>query len=586
LFDLLPQILTSRDRLLMTAASLLQYALFLAIVTVLVRPAGLYMQRVFERQHTWLDPVLCPVERAIYRVSGVNPDAEMDWRTYSIAFVVFTLVGTLVLLVILLMQWALPFYDPTYITTPMTPDLAVNVAVSFTTTTTWQPYAGESTMTYTAQMFGLAAQSFLAGAAGLAIGMAFIRGLAGRRVLSLGNFWVDVVRATLWVLLPIAFVGGLILVWQGVPINWQPYVQATTVEGATQTIAQGPVATLQLIENLGTNGGGFFNANAAHPYENPTPLTNLFEMLAIAVLPAGLTYTFGRMVGRPREGWMLYWVMVCLFVAAIGATGWAEQTGNPLIPATTSVLPGGNMEGKETRFGIGASVLTEIVTANTATGSVNSAPDSYTPIGGMVALVCMLLGEIIFGGLGSGLYSLILIVLVALFITGLMVGRTPEYVGKKIGPPEMKLVMIFTLLGPAALLVLAAIASVTDAGTSALTTNTGAHGFTAIVFAYASSLANNGQAFAGMNANSPFWNVTTVVAMLVGRVGLGVAALALAGRFGLQPIRRVSLGTLQTDSVLFGGVVIGTAIVVVALNYFPALALGPIIEHLKMIAQA
>jgi K+-transporting ATPase ATPase A chain len=401
------------------------------------------------------------------------------------------------------------------------------------------------------------------------------------------------VRATLWVLLPVSLVGGLVLVWQGVPLNWQPYAQASTLEGGSQTIPQGPVAALELIKNLGTNGGGFFNANGAHPYENPTPFTNLFEMLVIAVLPAALTYTFGRMVGRQREGWTLYGVMVCLFVVATAITGWAEQTGNPLLGATTSLQqsadanqPGGNMEGKETRFGIGGSVLTETVTANTATGSVNSAPDSYTPIGGMVPMVGLLLGEVVFGGLGTGLYSLILVVLLALFITGLMVGRTPEYVGKKIGPPEMKLVMIYTLLGPAAVLVLAALASVTVAGTSALTTNTGTHGFTGIVFAYASALANNGQAFAGLSANSPFWNVTTVVAMLVGRIGLGVTALALAGRFGVQPTRRVSLGTLQTDSFLFGGVVIGTAIVVVALNYFPALALGPIIEHLKMIAPA
>ncbi len=577
----------------MTMANVLQYVAFLVIVTALVRPAGIYLQRVFDRQQTWLDPVLGPVERGIYRVAGIDPAAQMDWRAYAASFVVFTLIGTLLLLVILLVQSALPFYDGTSITTPMTPDLAANVAVSFATTTTWQPYAGESTMSYATQMVGLAAQNFLAGAAGLAIGIAFIRGLAGRRVQSLGNFWVDVVRATLWVLLPIALVGGLLLVWQGVPMNWQPYVQATTLEGAAQTIAQGPVAGLELIENLGTNGGGFFNANGAHPYENPTPFTNLFEMLVIAVLPAGLTYTFGRMVGRQREGWTLYAVMVCLFVAATAATGWAEQSGNPLLGATTSLQqgasdtqPGGNMEGKEARFGIGGSVLTETVTANTATGAVNSAPDSYTPIGGMVALVGLLLGEIVFGGLGTGLYSLILVVLLALFITGLMVGRTPEYVGKKIGPPEMKLIMIYTLLGPAAVLVLAGIASATDAGTSALTTNIGAHGFTAIVFAYASAVANNGQAFAGLSANSPFWNVTTLVAMLVGRLGLGVAALALAGRFGLQPVRRVSLGTLQTDSVLFGGVVLGTAIVVVALNYFPALALGPIIEHLKMTAPA
>ena len=575
----------------MSVGSLLQYAVFLIVVTLLVRPAGIYLQRVFERGPTWLDPVLVPGERTIYRLARINPDVQMGWQAYAVSFVVFTLLGTLLLALILLFQSILPFYDGNAITTPMTPDLAANVGVSFATTTTWQPYAGESTMSYTAQMVGLAAQNFLAGATGLAIGIAFIRGLAGRRVTSLGNFWVDVVRAILWVLLPISLVGGLLLVWQGVPMNWQPYVQATTLEGASQTIAQGPVAALELIKNLGTNGGGFFNANGAHPYENPTPLSNLLEMLAIAVLPAGLTYTFGRMVGRPREGWMLYAVMVALFVVATLTTAWPEQVGNPVLAATTALQetpsdtqPGGNMEGKETRFGIGASVLTQTVTANTATGSVNSAPDSYTPLGGLVPLVGLLLGEIVFGGLGTGLYSLILVVLLALFITGLMVGRTPEYVGKKIGPPEMKLVMIYTLLGPAAVLVLAGLAAVTDAGLAGLTTNSGPHGFTEIVFAYASALANNGQAFGGLSANSPFWNVTTIVAMLVGRLGLGVAALALAGRFGLQPVRNVSLGTLQTDSVLFGGVVLGTALIVVALNYFPALALGPVVEHLKMIA--
>jgi K+-transporting ATPase ATPase A chain len=573
----------------MTLASIAQDVVFLVLVSALVPPAGAYMARVFSGQRTWLDPVLGPLERAIYRLTGVNPAEAMDWREYAICFVGFTLLGTLVLFVILLVQGLLPFWDAEQLSTPMTPDLAANVAVSFATTTTWQPYAGESTMSYTTQMVGLAAQNFLAGAAGLAIGIAFIRGLAGRRVSGLGNFWFDVVRSSLWVLLPISIVGGLLLVWQGVPMNWQPYTQATTVEGAAQTIAQGPVAALELIKNLGTNGGGFFNANGAHPFENPTPLTNMLELLAINVLPAALTFTFGRMVGRPREGWMLYAVMVVLFVIGVVVTGVAEQGGNPrltqaaLVEQTASATqPGGNMEGKETRFGIGGSVLTEAVTSNTATGSTNSMPDSYVPIGGLAPLVNLMLGEIVFGGLGTGLYSLVLVVLLALFVTGLMVGRTPEYLGKKIGPAEIKLVMIYTLLGPAALLVLAAIASVTDAGTSGLTTNDGAHGFTEMVFGYASALGNNGQSFGGLNANSPFWNVTTIIAMLVGRLGLGVLALAVAGRFGLQPIRRVSLGTLPTATVLFGGVVVGTAILVVALNYFPALALGPIVEHLRL----
>src|SRR6266851_4637097 len=506
----------------MSGANVLQYVLFLLLVTALVAPAGGYMWRGFEGRHTWLDPVLRPVERSIYRLTGVDPAEQMDWRTYAMCFVGFTVVGTGLLFIVLVVQSVLPFYDAASLSTPMTPDLAANVAVSFATTTTWQPYTGESTMSYATQIVGLAAQNFLAGAAGLAIGIAFIRGLAARRASTLGNFWVDLVRATLWVLLPISLAGGLLLIWQGAPLNWQPYAQATTLEGAHQTIAQGPVAALELIKNLGTNGGGFFNANGAHPYENPTPLTNMFELLAIAVLPAALTFTFGRMVGRPREGWTLYGIMVFLFVLAIVGTGWAEQAGVPSLADSALVQqiasadqPGGNMEGKETRFGIGGSVLTEIVTSDTATGSTNSAPDSYTPLGGLIPLVNLLLGEIVFGGLGTGIYSLILVVLLALFIPGLMVGRTPEYLGKKIGPPEIKLVMIYTLLGPAAVLVLAGIASVTDVGTAALTTNTGAHGFTEMVFGYASALANNGQAFAGLNANSPFWNVTTIVAMLV-----------------------------------------------------------------------
>src|SRR6267143_713955 len=343
----------------MTLASIAQDVVFLVLVSALVSPAGAYMARVFTGQLTWLDPALRPLERAIYWLTGVNPADAMDWREYAICFVGFTLLGTLVLFVILLVQGLLPFWDAEHLTTPMTPDLAANVAVSFATTTTWQPYAGESTMSYATQIVGLAAQNFLAGAAGLAIGIAFIRGLAARRASTLGNFWVDLVRATLWVLLPISLAGGLLLVWQGVPLNWQPYAQATTLEGAHQTIAQGPVAALELIKNLGTNGGGFFNANGAHPYENPTPLTNMFELLAIAVLPAALTHTFGRMVGRPRDGWILFGIMVVLFAAGLAVCDWAEQAGNPRLglagtvdQSRTDLQPGGNMEGKETRFGI------------------------------------------------------------------------------------------------------------------------------------------------------------------------------------------------------------------------------------------
>jgi K+-transporting ATPase ATPase A chain len=577
----------------MTVASLAQYAILVLLVSVLVRPLGAYLTRVFSGEPTWLDPPLRPLERSLYRLAGVDPAHDMSWEEYAACFVRFGLLGTLLLYLILRIQSLLPGFDPTYMTTPMTPDLAMNTAVSFATTTTWQAYAGETTMSYLTQMVGLAAQNFLAGAAGLAVGIAFIRGLANLGRGGLGNFWVDLVRSVLWVLLPASLIGSLVLVWQGVPMNAAPYVQATGLEGGSQTIAQGPVAGLELIKNLGTNGGGFFNANGAHPYENPTPITNLLEMLAIVALPAALTYTFGQMIGRPREGWMLYIVMVVLFVAGILVCYWAEQGGNPLLARTGSVdvvasdtHPGGNMEGKEARFGIGGSVLAAAVTSNAATGSYNSAHDSYTPLGGMVLLVNMLLGELVFGGLGTGLYSIIMIVILALFLAGLMVGRTPEYLGKRIGVAETKLVVLYILVAPLAILVPAAVAVVTEAGLAGLTTNGGAHGFSEIMFAYASSMANNGQSFAGLTANSPFYNWTTALAMLIGRFALGALALALAGQLARQPRRAPTLGTVPTASLLFASFLIGTILVVGALSYLPALALGPIVEHITMLTRA
>jgi len=473
-------------------------------------------------------------------------------------------------------------------------------------------------MSYLSQIVGLAVQNFLAGAAGLAVGMAFIRGLARERTTGLGNFWVDLVRATLWVLLPISLVGGLLLVWQGVPTNIKPYqvvplVQPTsyqqprtdshgqvvtdpsgqpimeTVQVTQQVIPQGPVAALEFIKNLGTNGGGFFNANGAHPYENPTPLTNLLEMLAIAVLPAALTHTFGRMSGRPRDGWLLFGVMVVLFTAGLMLCGWVEQAGNPRLSQAGNVdqhvtdgQPGGNMEGKETRFGVGGSVLTAMTTSNGATGSYNSMHDSYTPLGGMIPLVNMLLGEVIFGGLGTGLVSMILVALIGVFVGGMMVGRPPEYLGKPIGPPEMKLISLYALLGPATILLLTALAAVTDWGLAGLTTNSGPHGLSEMVFAYASSLANNGQNFAGLNANTPFYNLTTAGAMMVGRFGLAILALALAGRLAPQPRRPVSSGTLPTDTPLFAGWLMGIIVILGGLSYLPVLALGPLIEHLLL----
>jgi K+-transporting ATPase ATPase A chain len=576
----------------MSMASLVQYALFIVVVALLVKPVGGYLQRVFAGQRTLLDPALRPVERLIYRLAGINVDRQMNATQYSIAFVLFGLACTLLLYLILRVQSLIPAVNGSYLTTPITPDLAFNTAISFTTTTTWQAYAGESTMSYVSQIVGLAAQSFLAGAAGLAVGMAFIRGFASRGTGELGNFWVDLVRALLWVLLPVSLVGGLFLIWQGVPMNILPYTHATTLQGAPQVIAQGPVAAQQWIELMGTNGGGFFNVNAAHPFENPTPLTNFVEMLAIVVVPAGLTNTFGRMINRPREGWLLFWVMVVLFAAGVVFGGIAEQHGNPRVIAAahtaqvaTYTQPGGNMEGKEVRFGIGGSVLTSVVTSNTSTGNTNSMMDSYTPLGGMVPLTNMLLGEMIFGGLGTGLYSILFVALLGLFVTGLMVGRTPEYVGKKIGEHDMKLIALFVLIGPASQLLLAALAVVSPAGVAGLTTNGGPHGLTEIFYAYASTFTNNGQTMASLNANSAFYNVSTAVVMLAGRFALAIPALALAQRFALQPSRAPTEGTLRTDTLLFALVIIGTALIVVALTYLPVLALGPIVEQIQMLGR-
>jgi len=423
------------------------------------------------------------------------------------------------------------------------------------------------------------------------VGVAFIRGLARQLSGTLGNFWVDLTRALLWILLPGALLGALLLVWQGVPMNFRPYAVATTVEGAQQVIPQGPVAALEIIKNLGTNGGGFFNANGAHPYENPTPLTNFLEMLAIVILPAALTSTFGRMVGQPRQGWLFYWVMVLLFGSGLVFVHLLEQRGDPYLGGVDfrnnrvqsgGSVSGGNMEGKEVRFGIGGSTLVAVVTSNTATGSYNSMHDSYTSLGGMVLLVNMLLGELIFGGLGTGLYSMVMAAAIAVFLAGLMVGRTPEYLGKKIGPAENKMIMLYALAAPLVVLPLTAVAVSTSVGLSGLTVNAGPHGFTEILFAYTSCFANNGQSFAGLSANIPFYNLTTALAMMVGRFGLAIPAFALADLFGRQRSTPSSLGTLPTHSFSFGVLLTTCLITMVALSYLPALALGPVLERLLL----
>ena len=565
--------------------SALQYVLFVAIVTILVKPLGGYMERVFSRQRTVLDRLFLPVERLLYRITAVDPNLEMTGKEYATCFVLFGLAGTLLLYGILRLQQFLPWFFPQYHTTPLSPDLALNTAISFSSTTTWQAYAGENTMSYFSQMVGLCAQNFLAGAAGLAVGIAFIRGLARQLSDTLGNFWVDLTRALLWILLPGALLGAVLLVWQGVPMNFHPYTVATTVEETRQVIPQGPVAALEIIKSLGTNGGGFFNANGAHPYENPTPLTNFIEMLAIVLLPAALTNTFGRMVSQPRQGWLLYNVMVFLFGCALIFVHHVEQRGSQLANVdfrNSRVQSGGNMEGKEVRFGIGGSTLTAVVTSNTATGSYNSMDDSYTSLGGMVLLLNMLLGELVFGGLGTGLYSMIMAAAIAVFLAGLMVGRTPEYLGKKIGPAENKMIMLYALAAPLLVLPLTAIAVSTRAGLSGLTVNGGPHGFTEILFAYTSCFANNGQNFAGLSANTPFYNLTTALAMMVGRFGLAIPALALADLFGRQRSTPSSSGTLPTHSFSFGVLLTTCLIAMVALSYLPSLALGPVLERLLL----
>jgi potassium-transporting ATPase potassium-binding subunit len=557
----------------------LEYAVFLGTVIGLASPVGLYVARVFEGRPTRLDPLLRPLERMLYRLLGVRPQQEMTAAAYFGCFLAFSVLGTALLFLLLMLQRWLPGGpDDRYLTTPMTPDLAANTALSFSTTTTWQAYGGETTLRYLIQVVGLASQNFLAGASGLAVGVAFIRGFARERSTTLGNFWVDLVRAMLWVLLPPSLVGSLLLVWQGVPLNAAPYVLARTLEGREQVIAQGPVAALELIKNLGTNGGGFFNANGAHPYENPTPMTNFLALLAIAVLPASVPITFGAMVGRPRAGWALLTVMVVLFVTGLAVCDLSERSLPPQLGGLG--LSGANMEGKEVRFGVGGSVLAAVVTSNGATGSYNAMHDSFRPIGVLVPLVNMLLGEVAFGGLGTGLYSMVMVALVGIFMGGLMIGRTPEYLGKTIKTAEAKLIAWYTLLTPLVVSLLTAWAVASDAGRSGLVTNDGSRGFTEVLFAYASCMANNGQTMAGLNTNSPFYNLTTAVAMVAGRFGLAALAIALAGRFAAQGRTPETVGSMPCDTPTFGVLVLGSVILVGALSFLPALALGPIAEYL------
>ncbi len=570
----------------MLSNALIQVGLFSVLVTVISVPLGLYMARVFADEHTFLDPVLRPVERAIYRVCGINPGDEMTWIEYAVAMLLFSFVGMVVLYGIERLQQFLPLNPQAF--GPPAPDLAFNTAASFTTNTNWQAYAGESTMSYLTQMAGLAFHNFVSAAAGIAVAIAVIRGFVRRNARTLGNFWVDMTRATLWVLLPISVVFTLVLVWQGVPDNFSPYVHAKTIEGAEQVIAQGPVASQEIIKELGTNGGGFFNANSAHPYENPTPLANLLEMLAIFVISAGLTHTFGKMAGNRRQGWALFTAMAVLFLMGVMVAIWSEQRGNPnfaamgINQAASDTQSGGNFEGKEVRFGIVNSALWATITTDTSCGAVNSMHDSFTPLGGFITLLNIQIGEIIFGGVGSGLFGMLMMAVLSVFIAGLMVGRTPEYLGKKIEGREMKLAMLYVLIFPTVILLPAGIATVTKVGLAGIS-NPGPHGFSQILYAFSEAGANNGSAFGGLNANAPFYNWMLAISMLFGRFMMKIPALALAGSLAGKRIVPPSAGTFPTTGLVFVVLLVGVIMIVAALTFFPADALGPIVEHLAMI---
>ncbi|MFN8497153.1 MAG: potassium-transporting ATPase subunit KdpA [Anaerolineae bacterium] len=570
----------------MTFLGILQILVFFALVTALVKPVGSYMARVFNGERTFLSPVLAPVERVIYAACGVAPEQEQHWTTYTIAMLLFNVVGLLLLYLIQRLQPALPL-NPQGLDA-VAPDLAFNTAVSFTTNTNWQNYVPETTMSYLTQMAGLTVHNFISAATGIALAIALIRGLARHSAQTVGNFWADLVRATLYILLPVSIVLALVFVWQGVPQNLNAYTSATTLEGAAQTIAQGPVASQEAIKMLGTNGGGFFNANSAHPYENPTPLSNFLQILAIFAIGAGLTYTLGKMVGNTRQGWALYAAMAVLFFMGVAVAYPAEAGGNPLYPATVNQAPtalqsGGNMEGKEVRFGLADSALFAVVTTDASCGAVNSMHDSYMPIGGMIPMVNIMLSEVIVGGVGAGLYGLLLFAILAVFVAGLMVGRTPEYLGKKIEAKEMKMTMLAVLVSPLFILVFTGLASATNAGTGAIA-NPGPHGFSEMLYAFTSAAGNNGSAFAGLSANTLFYNLTLAAAMLAGRFWMIIPTLAIAGSLARKKQTAPTAGTFPTTGALFVGLLVGVILIVGGLTFFPALSLGPIVEHFMLVA--
>jgi len=554
-----------------------QIAIPFLLVLVLVKPLGLYMAKVFTGERTWLWPILRPVERAIYRVSGVDETREQSWLTYAVSLLAFSLVGLIFLYLLQRLQGSLPF-NPEGMGA-VKPDSAFNTAASFTTNTNWQGYAGESTMSYLTQMAGLAYHNFVSAASGIAVALALIRGIARRRADTVGNFWVDMVRANLYVLLPISIVGALVLVWQGVPQNLNHYAHATTLEGMAQTIAQGPVASQEIIKEVGTNGGGFFSANSAHPYENPNAITNFIEMLAILSIPAALTYTFGRMVGNTRQGWALFAAMSVIFLVGAAIAYWAESQANPALRNLGIDQAVGNLEGKEARFGVPLSALWAVITTVTSCGAVNAMHDSFNALGGLIPLANIQLGEVVFGGVGTGLTGMLFFALLAVFLAGLMVGRTPEYLGKKVQAYEVKMVALAILIFPAAILAFTAVGAVTDWGTDTLN-NAGPHGFSEMLYAFSSGSGNNGSAFAGLGANTGFYNSALGFAMLIGRFLIIIPTLAVAGSLARKQAVPPSLGTFPTTGALWVGLLVGVVLIVGLLTFFPALALGPIVEHL------
>jgi len=561
----------------MTAIGWLQAIVFFLIVLALTKPLGAYMARVFEGERTWLSPAFVPVEKFIYRLCGVREDDEMTWYAYALSMLAFSLIGLAYLYLLLRTQKWLPF-NPAHIDN-MAPDLAWNTAVSFTTNTNWQFYSGEAAMSYLSQMAGLAWHNFVSAAVGIAIAVAVVRGLVRTTTKTLGNFWVDLTRCSLYVLLPISIVLGLLLVSQGVPQNFHAYQGVKSIEGFAQTITGGPMASQEVIKELGTNGGGFVNANSASPNENPTALSNLVELLLIFSLGAGLTYMYGKMVKDTRQGWAIFTAMAILFFSCFAVAYWAEAAGNPIVHALG--VAGGNMEGKECRFGVSASALFATVTTDTSCGAVNSMHDSFMALGGLIPLVDMQLGEVVFGGVGSGLYGMIVFVVLTVFIAGLMVGRTPEYLGKKIERREVQFAILAALVTPVLCLVPTAIAAVLPAGLKTLN-NSGPHGFSEILYAFTSTNANNGSAFAGLGPNL-FYNLLTGVNMMFGRFAVAVPALALAGALAGKKAVPESSGTFSTHSGIFVALLIGVIVIVGALTFLPADSLGPIVEHLLML---